>query len=324
MGAAPAGGLSAAARDLYAALVTHDGSLTLARADTGAEADFDSALAELVELRLVHSVSAERVDVISPSEAAEACVAARERTAYESLREAARIRETLRGLMPLFRTAGRSAAGTEVLVGSRAINARIIELNPGLQHSVCSAHPTMTTAERFQESLAVDAELYARGVKGRTLYTHAALRNPLALGLLRAEEGIGAQVRTTAMIPIRLLLFDDEYALVPIEGDTVAGLVKDPVVVQLLHEIFDFLWERGAPLATDDSARAVPRDTEVALMRELGSGRTDEAIARRLGMSTRSLSRQIAALLDSYGVETRFQLGLAAARAGLIDPEETG
>jgi DNA-binding NarL/FixJ family response regulator len=45
----------------------------------------------------------------------------------------------------------------------------------------------------------------------------------------------------------------------------------------------------------------------------LKSGVTDEVIARRLGISYRTLQRRIADSMRIYGVRSRFQLGIQAA-----------
>ena len=52
----------------------------------------------------------------------------------------------------------------------------------------------------------------------------------------------------------------------------------------------------------------------------LGAGLKDEAIARYLGCSLRTVRRRIAALMDRHGADTRFQLGLAVAQGGLLSP----
>lgn len=312
--------LSDDAERLYLALVAHDGDFTQARREAGT--GWSDALDELVALHLVRLTGQEdRCEVRSPGEAAEAAVAVGEQTAYATLRQAAAIRERLRDLAPHYRRMVR-ASTTEILTGSEAINARIGEILPLVRATVASAHPTLGNAERLEASLATDRQLLSAGISCRGLFTHAALRLPATLAYLRAETEMGVDVRTTAMIPIRMLIFDNEYAIVPIEADSVAGLITDPIVVALLHDIFGFLWERGRPVAAPADEGTLPGDLEVALLRELAAGRTDDAIARRLGMSTRSLSRQLSALLDSHGVQTRFQLGLVAARAGLVDAPE--
>jgi DNA-binding NarL/FixJ family response regulator len=45
----------------------------------------------------------------------------------------------------------------------------------------------------------------------------------------------------------------------------------------------------------------------------MAAGVTDDAIARRLRLSRRTVSRRIATLLDRLGATTRFQAGVQAA-----------
>ncbi|NUT90617.1 MAG: HTH domain-containing protein [Saccharothrix sp.] len=45
----------------------------------------------------------------------------------------------------------------------------------------------------------------------------------------------------------------------------------------------------------------------------LATGATDRAIARELGVSTRTVHRKIARLQSLLGVRSRFQLGVCAA-----------
>ena len=53
-----------------------------------------------------------------------------------------------------------------------------------------------------------------------------------------------------------------------------------------------------------------------ALIRMLALGAKDEMIARTLHIGLRTVRRRIAALMDQYGVATRFQLGAALERDG--------
>lgn len=54
------------------------------------------------------------------------------------------------------------------------------------------------------------------------------------------------------------------------------------------------------------------------MLRLLNSGLKDEAIGRHLGVSTRTATRKIAAVVERLGVTTRFQAGVeAAARSWL-------
>lgn len=49
------------------------------------------------------------------------------------------------------------------------------------------------------------------------------------------------------------------------------------------------------------------------LLRHLAVGLSDQAIGRRMGMSRRTVQRRVRALMDHFGVRTRFQLGMRAA-----------
>lgn len=50
------------------------------------------------------------------------------------------------------------------------------------------------------------------------------------------------------------------------------------------------------------------------LLRLLAGGLSDQAIGRRLDMSRRTVQRRVRSLMDHFGVQTRFQLGMRAAQ----------
>ncbi|MBK6885139.1 MAG: helix-turn-helix domain-containing protein [Tetrasphaera sp.] len=331
--AAPSGpslpGLGPDSRLVYAALIEEGGDLAQVRAKAGPGTDVDAAIDVLTRLRLVHRAAGDDTYTpVSPGEAAEEVAGPREAAAYEALEEAASLRRLLRELAPLYRSAASGSqvsASSEILRDSHEVNARIQELIPGVRKSVASAQPTMAAPEILEASLSMDRALLARGIAYRSLFTHTARRYHLSVAHLRALQDLGGQVRTAALIPSRMILLDDEYAILPVSsGEAVAAVVRDPPVVAYLHEFFDYLWERGQRL-TDEAAGEdrVPQELEIAILHELAEGRTDEAISRRLGISSRTLRRYLSAMLDSFGVETRFQLGMAAVRQGLISGEES-
>lgn len=58
---------------------------------------------------------------------------------------------------------------------------------------------------------------------------------------------------------------------------------------------------------------ALPEDQH-ELLRHLAGGLSDQAIGRRMGMSRRTVQRRVRSLMDYFGVRTRFQLGMRAAK----------
>lgn len=61
---------------------------------------------------------------------------------------------------------------------------------------------------------------------------------------------------------------------------------------------------------------------ERAVVRALAFGGTDETVARRLGVSPRTLRRRIATVMVHLDATSRFQAGAEAAQAGLIPRDE--
>lgn len=145
-----------------------------------------------------------------------------------------------------------------------------------------------------------------RGRELRTLYTASALDG--SGEWMQPWAQIGEQQRVVPTVPSEFVCFGVDVALATTQwgrsdGDWV--ILRDPMVVAAFVELFDRLWVGAAP-APDD----VDGDGLLDLMRQ---GLKDEAIARVLGVSLRTVRRRISALMDSHGVETRFQLALKVA-----------
>lgn len=51
----------------------------------------------------------------------------------------------------------------------------------------------------------------------------------------------------------------------------------------------------------------------------LAAGLTDEVAGRRLGISARSVRRQMAGLMERLGASSRFEAGLRAAQRGWLN-----
>lgn len=71
------------------------------------------------------------------------------------------------------------------------------------------------------------------------------------------------------------------------------------------------------------STPADSRDGTHALLLLLASGCSDPKAARELGVSERTLRRRVHSAMTALGTHTRFQLGVAAARAGLAGEDAT-
>ena len=91
-------------------------------------------------------------------------------------------------------------------------------------------------------------------------------------------------------------------------------LIREPMLVAAFTALHEMTFARGVTLS-DTGAGPTPESRLVDLM---AVGMKDEAIARTLGWSLRTVRRRVAALMDEHGVATRFQLGAALQARGRL------
>ncbi len=159
----------------------------------------------------------------------------------------------------------------------------------------------------------------ARGRPLRTLYPASLVSsgNMHDEVWLRNWADVGEQQRMLDDVPHAFTVFGDELVLTctqwgAITDDLVA--IRSPMLIQAFSSIFDASWRAGLPVP-HSIVRDVGNDRLVAM---LAAGHKDEAIARYLGVSLRTVRRRVSLLMEEYGAQTRFQLGIAAQRRGLV------
>jgi DNA-binding CsgD family transcriptional regulator len=178
-------------------------------------------------------------------------------------------------------------------------------------------------ADGWQASILLDSSGPATGVQVKALYHDSARDDPAVLAHAAQLAGSGFQARTTPDLPPVLMISDQHAALIPLDrahpGND-ALCIREPVIVAILAVMFVNAWNTATPLgntAREGRAQAISA-REQALLRYLAAGLTDEATARRLGISLRTTRRQVAALMVKLGASSRFQAGREAARRGWL------
>lgn len=289
----------------------------------------EQGLERLAVLRLIRPSPLERTafEAVSPDLAAAELVADLEAHAHALLRQSTSVRSELGGLAPLYDQSRRdrlTQGESEVVTDSESVRRRLQEVATQARTSVIAAHPTMAGPEALAAGLALDATLLTRGVEYRIVFPHVALRQQHGRDHIAALRGLGADIRTAAMVPARLLIVDGEVSVIPLQPGRGPGaaIVTDPSVIAFLTGIFEHTWDRARLIENESLPDELFEEVELAILTELASGRTDESIARRLGISTRTLRRYLTSISEQLGVETRFQMGVAAYAAGLIRPEK--
>ncbi|MEI2731861.1 MAG: LuxR C-terminal-related transcriptional regulator [Dermatophilaceae bacterium] len=216
-------------------------------------------------------------------------------------------------------------AGVEMLTDAESVRDRLSLLAASVRNVVVAVHPTMAPPEVLEAGYGLDRKLLARGVDYRLVWPHSARRQTENVAYMLRLIGDGARIRTAALPPSRMIMVDGEVALIPLPPSLGAGaaLVTDPAMLHYLSQTFEYTWERATDVEAASYDDSTVDDIERAILHDMVLGRTDEAIARRLGVSTRTLRRYISNLAASLGVDSRFQLALVAERAGLINPDST-
>jgi DNA-binding CsgD family transcriptional regulator len=214
---------------------------------------------------------------------------------------------------------------TEVLIGLDAIQAKFEELSSSADVETMSLVPGKAIpAETLESARKLDAEqIIRRGIPGKVLYQDSVRNDPatVAYGLWMAEHG--TEVRTFPVLPHRLYIVDYRIALVPMDpADPGAGALctKSPGIVAQLVVLFEQIWASATPLAERNPVEAGTGLTNVEreLLRLLASGSTDEAAAKRLGVSLRTVRRIMADLMTRLEATSRFEAGLKAAKRGWL------
>ena len=161
-------------------------------------------------------------------------------------------------------------------------------------------------------------EQMARGRELRSIYPLSVLDHPEQMAWVRDWAAVGERQRVVQQVPHEYVVFGDEVVLSSRDwGATGHGavLVRLPLLVHAFTAVFDDAWRSGVPVPDP----AVERDVDSRLIALLAGGFKDEAIARYLGLSLRTVRRRVASLADELGVHTRFQLGVVAQRRGLLN-----
>lgn len=157
----------------------------------------------------------------------------------------------------------------------------------------------------------------ASGRTSRSIFSRSVLESPRwsAFAASRAADGEQQRYLPGDAIPVGFAAFGRSGALLSggaPEQDLL--LVRDPSLVDVFVALFEELWRRAEPTPEQ---RASPGEDRVLELLALGV--KDEAIARQLGVSLRTVRRRIAGLMDEHGADTRYQLGLAVGRRELTE-----
>jgi DNA-binding CsgD family transcriptional regulator/DNA-binding MarR family transcriptional regulator len=214
----------------------------------------------------------------------------------------------------------------EVVEGPAEISRRVRELTVSAEHEILAfdAPPYVTP-----DGTASDSEriVLARGVGVRAVYASEVLTVPWLAERLRGLVAAGEQARVLPKVPMKMVVVDRREAVLPLaaseEGTrTTAAFVRRSRLCDALVELFEAHWTQATPVFAGPVPESAPHseisETDRALLQLLNAGLKDEAIARQLEMSHRTLRRRIADLVKRLEATSRFQAGTQAMRRGWL------
>ncbi|WP_433399571.1 helix-turn-helix transcriptional regulator [Streptomyces sp. CA-146814] len=218
---------------------------------------------------------------------------------------------------------GASEAEVEHLTGLDAIRDHLAILNDQVTEELLTFAPGgPQRPENMQASRPLNQQLLRRGVRMRTIYLNSIRTDRPTMDHSRWLISQGCKVRTVPSLPNRMIIYDRTSVLIASDADdTAAGAIRvsAPGMITALHSLFERVWQSAEPL----EAPVLPAPGELTSQQSdalqlLALGHTDEAIAKRLGVSPRTARRITSSLMTHLGARSRFQAGVLALQMGFL------
>jgi DNA-binding CsgD family transcriptional regulator len=326
-------GISADAESVYRILLAEPGADAAGLGDrTGWPSPrIETALAELADNSLILRDDADHFQLANPEIALNSLQVRLESEALERQRLAAASREQVDRLLADYRRdqpAPPIEPRVEELVGAEAVWTRVREAADKVEREAAAFSPGGVLEPRDPATgHSYNEALLRRGINTRIVHLDSVRNDQAALDRLARMTVAGAQIRTVPVLALRMIIFDRAVAFIPIdvEDDDAGALVlHGRNLVAPLMTLFDLKWAVGAPVGgLPEIDGPTPSAQHRAVLLLLFAGHTDEAIARRLGVSLRTARRIIADLMTRLGAHGRFHAGARAAELGWL-PISTG
>ena len=319
-------GINSVQERVYRALVdTPDQSVEelVAAVDLSAE-HVEAELVELSQMGLVTDPTPDHRYSATDPEAAIAVLIRKEQQKLDAVRvESIRLTEQLRAT----RQQDNASSIVEVLTGAA--------LTEQWQHGQRTARHRIRMTDRppyfnaaTVETMETEHERIRAGLKYQVVYDQQTFDDPTHTERVVTAVQWGEDARVLAGVPIKLVIFDDDFAMLVISRQAQTDvptviLVRPSALLDALSALFDLLWARGVKIShvgADGQAALTKGDETVPteLLQLLAMGLKDEAIAHEQGVTVRTVRRRIADLYQQLGVHNRFQAGVAAKERGWL------
>ena len=201
---------------------------------------------------------------------------------------------------------------------------RLVQIARRTRHELLSVHAGEPPSEEsFTSAMGSDRQLLERGIRLRIVYPVEFSHIKRVREYTNTMQAYGAEFHFADAVPYRLIVSDGVRAVVPIvrnarsEG---ALFLAEPALVNGLRHLARGIFRSGRTLDEIDpvAPSGRPSELELAVIRVMSLGLTDEAAAKRLAVSERTFRRHVAQVLDRLGATSRFQAGIRAVERGWL------
>ncbi|HET8986981.1 MAG TPA: helix-turn-helix domain-containing protein [Humibacillus sp.] len=320
-------GVQAITESVYRAMLEHPSADTAQVAEIVgiSVSQVKAELDLLADLMLVEvGAGARPFQAIPPEQAIEVLISREQASLAERQRQVSEARQDLCALVESF-VANRTHHDVEGLVEQiedpRVVTSRLFQLARAARERVSFLLPGQALPpDAIGPSARLDDELISRGIPLRVVVADASLEAGHWRTHLLGQVARGVQARSHPALPHRLVIVDGDVAILPRDCSSGALVVHGPDLVAPATALFDAIWQAAIPVVST----ALPPEGEFshARMRQvvalLAQGQKDEAIARRLQVSVRTVRRLVSAAMSALHAESRFEAGVLAVKRGWV------
>ncbi|MEU6576281.1 helix-turn-helix transcriptional regulator [Streptomyces sp. NPDC046805] len=212
-------------------------------------------------------------------------------------------------------------AGVQFLRGLESIRDYLTALNHQVRQEFLTFAPGGPQTEaNMRASRPLNQLLLERGVQMRTIYLDSIRRDPATVAHAEWLMGKGGQVRTVPSLPNRMIICDRQVAIMAADSNATsvgAVVLSAPGLIAALCALFENTWQAAEPLGTPAGREREDLTRQQAeVLHLLAEGHTDDAIARKLGVSPRTARRFANTLMAQLEARSRFQAGVRAVQYG--------
>ncbi|MCX5195977.1 helix-turn-helix transcriptional regulator [Streptomyces sp. NBC_00249] len=287
--------------------------------------EVESAQERLIGLGLLHSDQA-ALFATDPETAVGRLTDLQLRVLHEQLQQVTQSRHLIADLKAEQGAKSLAPQGVERLAVLSQIRDRIDDLAFFAREEILSVEPySALTAENIVHARPLDTRCLRRGVRIRSVVRKEALDHPPTVAYLRELTAQGASIRVAESFSERILVYDRQTALVPVDPeDTSRGalVTQQAGLVANILALFQKIWDQAVDLSvlTDDGSEAagVLSEIERRVLEELCRVGKDETGARNLDISVRTYRRHVADVLRILGASSRPHAALLAREKGWI------